>query len=90
MAFDALVSDVEDESGGTLVVTSMVHVVATTGNLVGSYLVVLDAQLLGLPQVVGFLRVVFQACFSYNLLLLETAIARTVASVVENAASLDT
>lgn len=54
----------------TLFVASMVHVAATVGNLVVSYLAVVAARRAGLPAGATFFLVGAQATATYNLLLL--------------------
>lgn len=80
VAFDAFLGDVETESPRHLFVTSMVHVVATLGNLLVSWLLVVPLAASALPAVVGFSLVGVQSTLLYNVLLLaEEALARTVA-----------
>lgn len=86
VAFEAVFSEVAPEDSQQLVVTSMVHVLATAGNLVLSYLVVGAVAGAPVPSSAGFLLVSFQATFVYNvLLLIEDVAARVTAAIMPTA-----
>lgn len=62
-----------------LVAASIVHLAATGGNLLVSYIFVIGGKRFGLPPEGAFLLVGFQATFLYNVfLLLEHVIVRTI------------
>lgn len=72
IAFDHFVTELEPHDRGHLVVTSMVHIVSTLGNLALVYLLVEFVLVYGFPDWSAFLLVGLQATFTYNgLLLLE-------------------
>ena len=77
-AFNQLFGDVESSADQQLAVVGMIHVVATLGNLVLSFLFIryLGANLV---TVAVFALIGFQATVAYNLLLLlESAVSRVV------------
>ncbi|PSP55541.1 hypothetical protein BRC82_05005 [Halobacteriales archaeon QS_1_67_19] len=68
VAFDYVVTDLDEDRRQVLVV-SMIHVLATTGNLLVSFVLIEAVGALGFPPWPGFLAVGFQATVTYNLLL---------------------
>lgn len=77
VTFKTLFRETETAGDQQVIVTSIVHVFATFGNLVISYLVVRYMLISWLPVAVLFLAVGFQATFLYNVfLLVEEATAR--------------
>lgn len=77
LTFRNLFTDIETDSTQQLLVVSMVHVIATFGNLLVSYLLIRVCILVDVPAGVGFLALGFQTTFTYNLLLLvQDALAR--------------
>ncbi|WP_049969190.1 hypothetical protein [Haladaptatus cibarius] len=78
IAFDDLFEDIDSNPSGRLIAASMVHVVATFGNLLLSYSIV-AALNPGFPANWVFLAIGFQGTLVYNLLLLlEDGVARFV------------
>lgn len=72
LAFDELFAHKDLDESQQLLVASTIHIVATGGNLLLSYLLVVAIRsYTPLPEMVGFLLVGFQATVTYNLLLLE-------------------
>ena len=69
IAFQQMVRE-PDEDDTPLVVTSMVHVASTLGNLVLTYLLVRFVVSAATPRWIAFPLVGFQATFFYNVLLL--------------------
>lgn len=77
VTFKTLFRETETSGDQQVIVTSIVHVFATFGNLVISYLIVRYMLISWLPVAVLFLAVGFQATFLYNVfLLVEEATAR--------------
>lgn len=77
VAFKTLLRETETTGDQQVIVTSIVHIFATFGNLVISYLIVRYSVIARLPVAVLFLAVGFQATFLYNVfLLVEEATAR--------------
>jgi hypothetical protein len=71
LAFDELFARKQPDGSQQLLVASTIHVIATGGNLVVAYLLVLALRsYTALPEMAGFLLVGFQATVTYNLLLL--------------------
>jgi hypothetical protein len=83
--FDELFSTPTSDPDEKLIVASMVHVVATFGNLLLGY-GILTVLTPGFPANWGFLLLGFWGTLSYNLLLLlESGFARLITSAVSNA-----
>lgn len=77
VAFNNLLTETETAGDQRVIVTSIVHIVATFGNLVISYLLAYYLVVSWLPVAALFLAVGFQATFLYNVfLLVEEATAR--------------
>ncbi|WP_198662059.1 hypothetical protein [Halorussus litoreus] len=70
VAFQQIVRKAERSDDTYLVVTSMVHVVATLGSLAVSYLLVRSVIAFSTPNWLAFPVVGFHATFTYNVLLL--------------------
>lgn len=70
IAFDALFRDIEPERSHQLIAMSMIHILASFGNLLVSYFIVIIARAFVFPVVVIFLITGFQATFTYNIFLL--------------------
>ncbi|WP_435155954.1 hypothetical protein [Haladaptatus sp. DFWS20] len=85
VAFDDLFDDLGSDHDGRLIVASMVHVAATFGNLLLSY-VILTVLNPGFPAIWAFLVIGFEGTFTYNvLLLLEDGFARFVTDRIDRA-----
>jgi branched-subunit amino acid ABC-type transport system permease component len=69
-AFQQMVREPDPEDDTPLVVTSMVHVVSTLGNLLLAYLIIRFIVTNSTPGWLAFPLVGFQATVTYNLLLL--------------------
>lgn len=79
VAFNTLFRETRADSDQQVIVTSIVHVFATFGNLLISYGIVFYVFLDDLPSAILFLAVGFQATFLYNVLLLvEEGTARAI------------
>lgn len=79
VAFNTMFREMRAGSDQQVIVTSMVHVFATFGNLLISYIIIHYTLLSGLPSAVLFLAIGFQATFLYNVfLLLEEGTARAI------------
>lgn len=84
VTFENLFSDPDSDHDEQLIVASMVHVVATFGNLLLAY-GILAALNPGFPSDWGFFILGFWGTLCYNLLLLlESGFARLVTSTVTN------
>lgn len=70
VAFETMFRETETTSSQQVMVSSIVHVLATFGNLIVSYLLVYVGATVGLPAAISFLTVGFQATILYNVLLL--------------------
>lgn len=69
VAFRGILAEHERDNQG-VAAASMVHILATGGNLVVSYVLVLIVERIGLPEPVSFVLVGFQTTCLYNVFLL--------------------
>lgn len=89
VAFDSITT-APNEQDRQVVVVSIIHVLATMGNLVVSFLVIQFVTFLHVPNQIGFAVVGFQATAGYNiLLLLETYVSRILLQKTPFTESLD-
>ena len=79
IAFDELFEDTGAGADQKLVIASMVHVLATVGNLALTYVLIIAMKSAGFPAAAVFAVVGFEGTFTYNaMLLLEDRLAEVV------------